>query len=222
MLDISRHRELINTEEFNKRITVIGAGATGSFVVLALAKLGIKDIAVYDFDTVEEHNIANQLYSISDVGTKKVDALKEIVRLNTGIEIKVFDEKFVKQPLNGYVCVMVDSMASRKEIYLNSIKMKPSVDLAIEPRMGLDMMRLYNINPIDTDLFKGYEDTLYDDSTAEVSACGNSMSVITSSMLVASYVVRQIINHFNGIEVPAEILLDLKYNNLYTNSLKSE
>lgn len=217
MVDISRHRELIDTEKFNHGVTVIGAGATGSFVVLALAKLGIKNITVYDFDIVEEHNIANQLYSIQDVGVKKIDALKRIVKENTGIDINTVDERFTNQRVEGYLCVMVDTMASRKEIFNNSIKLKPSVRLAIEPRMGLDMMRLYNIDPINISAHKAYEDTLYGDDTAEVSACGNSMSVITSSLLVASYVVRQIINHFNEVPLHNEILLDLKFNNLFVN-----
>lgn len=217
MVDISRHRELIDTEKFNHRVTVVGAGATGSFVVLALAKLGIKDIEVYDFDIVEEHNIANQLYSIHDIGKKKVVALQEIVKHNTGINITVLDERFVNQRVEGYFCVMVDSMASRKEIFLNSIKLKTSVVLAVEPRMGLDMMRLYNIEPLNVASHKAYEDTLYGDDVAEVSACGSSMSVITSSILVASYVVRQIINHFNEVPLHNEILLDLKFNNLFAN-----
>lgn len=220
MIDISRHIELIDTNKFDKKVVVIGAGATGSFVVLALAKLGIKDITVYDFDVVEEHNIANQLYSIEDIGKKKIVALQEIVKQNTGIEITIKDEKVTNQRLHGYVFVMVDSMASRKEIYTNSIKMKPSITLAIEPRMGLDLMRLYNINPMDTTRFEGYEGTLYGDETAEISACGNSMSVITSSLLVASYCVRQMINHFNGVDLSPEILLDLKFNNLILGELK--
>lgn len=220
MLDISRHRELIDTEKFTKGVTVIGAGATGSFVVLALAKLGIKNITVYDFDVVEEHNIANQLYSIHDVGTKKIIALQRFVKENTGVDITIVDERFTNQRVEGYLCVMVDTMASRKEIYMNSIKLKPSVCLAIEPRMGLDMMRLYNILPLETERFEGYEATLYGDDTAEVSACGNSMSVITSSLLVASYVVRQIINHFNEVPLDSEILLDLKFNNIFTSDLK--
>ena len=41
-------------------VTVIGAGATGSFITLALAKMGVRHITVYDDDTVEEHNLPNQ------------------------------------------------------------------------------------------------------------------------------------------------------------------
>ena len=42
--NFSRHKQLFDPENFNTPVTVLGAGATGSFLVLFLAKLGIKNI----------------------------------------------------------------------------------------------------------------------------------------------------------------------------------
>jgi sulfur carrier protein ThiS adenylyltransferase len=218
MIDISRHRELIDTEQVKTPIHVIGVGATGSYVAYALAKLGLTDITVYDFDKVEEHNIANQLFGIADVGAYKVDALQAIILRDTGITIKTSKERVTNQMFVGFVFVMVDSMASRKEIYLNCIKLKPMVVHAVEPRMGLDMCRIYNIRPLSVKHHKRYEDTLYsDDVVSELSACGNSMTVITSSLMVAGYCVRQFINQQTGVELDSEILFDYKFNNLIVN-----
>lgn len=214
MVDISRHRELFNTDTFIDSVHIIGVGATGSFVAYALAKLGVKNINIYDFDVVEEHNIANQLFGIADVGKLKVDAVAEIIHRETGIAIHTHNEKVTNQSFAGYVFVMVDSMAARKEIFNNCIKFKPYVKLAIEPRMGLDMCRIYNIDPLNYEKMKAYEDTLYGDEEAEVSACGNTMSVITSSLMVASYTVRQLINHANDVPLNKEILIDMKFNNM--------
>ena len=83
-LDISRHMELFNPSKFNMPVTIIGAGATGSWLALSLAKLGIEDITVYDFDIVEEHNVPNQAFAISDVGTSKVDAIYKEIERTTG------------------------------------------------------------------------------------------------------------------------------------------
>ncbi len=66
-------------------ITVIGAGAVGSFTVLALAKCGAECITVYDDDTVESHNLPNQWYRLTDLGRPKVEALRELVREMTGV-----------------------------------------------------------------------------------------------------------------------------------------
>src|SRR5215813_5940026 len=87
-VDITRHVEVFSRDAFgNKRIDVIGAGATGSRIVLSLAKLGLENIHVWDFDTVEGHNIANQAYGMGDIGKLKVDALHDLVKAQTGLSI---------------------------------------------------------------------------------------------------------------------------------------
>lgn len=231
-LDISRHVELFNPRKFELPVTIIGAGATGSWLALALAKLGIEDITVYDFDIVEEHNIPNQAFQqyrfkysddlektelsekLGDVGVSKVNALQEMILEATGTEIKIKNEAFVDQRLAGIVFLMVDSMECRKEIWENSIKMKTAVQLLIEPRMGLDMGRIYNVVPTKLNHIKEYENTYYGDDVAEVSACGASKTVISSAMGITSWCTRQLINFYNGEELDNEILIDFKYNNI--------
>ena len=123
MIDISRHKELFNPSEFSHPINVIGAGATGSWLTLCLAKLGLTNIKVWDFDVVEEHNIANQAFRTlcyrhdpngpdrtgrmryicertdtplvprTDVGQFKVSALYDVVQQFTGYGI---DNKNIK------------------------------------------------------------------------------------------------------------------------------
>jgi len=215
-LDISRHRELFDAEKFQIPITIIGAGATGSWLALSLAKLGIEDITVWDFDEVEEHNVPNQAYGIDDITYPKTEALEKIILHSTNTKINTINDKFTDQRLSGIVFLMVDSMACRKEIWENSIKMKPSVKHLIEPRMGLDMGRIYNVNPTNLNHIKEYENTYYSDDVAEVSACGNSMTVISSALGIASWCTRQLINLANDEVLDNEILIDFKYNNIVT------
>ena len=49
-------------KKFNTPIHIIGCGATGSWVALMLAKMGISNITCWDFDKVEEHNLPNQFF----------------------------------------------------------------------------------------------------------------------------------------------------------------
>ena len=216
-MDLRRHVELFDPEEFTTPITIIGAGATGSFVAYQLAKLGIEDITVYDFDKIEPHNIPNQLFGINDVGEMKVDALKERIYNDTGIEIKIVADKFTTQRLSGVVIMQVDSMKERGRIFNQHIYLKPNVKLMIESRMGLDMGRVYNINPIDLKSSKRYQESLYGDEDSEVSACGASMTVITSAINIASMVVRQVINWHNKEELDSEIMIDYIYNQIVSN-----
>lgn len=217
-LDTRRHVELFDPEQFYDNINIIGAGATGSWLALQLAKLGVKgdQIKVWDFDEIEPHNIPNQAFRNDQVGEPKTHALQENIHRDTGTMIEVQNEKFTRGRLSGYVFLMVDSMAERKRIWEESIRMKSAIKMLIEPRMGLDMARLYNVEPMSLTQIKQYETTFYTDEEAEVSACGASQTVVTSAMTIASYCARQLINKVSDKEMDNEILIDFIYNNLIT------
>jgi molybdopterin/thiamine biosynthesis adenylyltransferase len=216
-LDVRRHAELFDPYTFNTPVTIIGAGATGSWLALCLAKLGIDNITVWDFDTVEEHNVPNQLFGIKHIGMTKTGALSDILQEQVDLKepIKIKTEAFTDQRLSGIVFLMVDSMKARKEIWDNSIKMKSAVKLLVEPRMGLSEGRIYNVNPMDLNHIKRYEDCWYSDEQSEVSACGTSQTVITTAMSVASSCARQLINYVNDVELDNEILIDFMYNQIF-------
>jgi hypothetical protein len=214
-LDLRRHNELFDAFKFDLPVHVIGAGASGSWLVLALAKLGITNITVYDFDVVEEHNVPNQAYSRQDVGIPKVEALESAVIWHADTKINIKNAKFTNQRLQGIVFLMVDSMQARKDIWENSIKMKSAVKLLVEPRMGLDECRVYNVDPTNLAHIKSYEDCWYSDEEAQVSACGTSQTVISTALAVASWCTRQLINFHAGVELDNEILIDFMYNNIY-------
>lgn len=179
MIDAIRHISIFDPDLFaGKRVDVIGAGAIGSRVILALAKLGISNIHVWDFDTVAAHNIANQVFGNDDVGKLKVDAVAELVERQTGTVITKHPVKVEGgEPLGPVVFVLPDTMDSRKTIFEKSLRYRPSVALMIEVRMGTDNGRVYAINPCEPAQVKYWEGTLYTDAEAEVSACGTALSV---------------------------------------------
>jgi len=215
-MDVSRHRDLFNPEKFPHPIHVVGGGATGSWLTLCLAKLGLTNITTWDFDRVEEHNLPNQFFAMDDIGRNKVDALALGVRHYAGIEIITKNLRVDgNQPLEGIVFMLTDTMHSRKEIYMDAVKLKPSVKLLIETRMGVSEGRIYTINPMDFEQCKRYEATLYSDDEAPVSACGTSQSVVTTAMSIASQAVRQMINWHREVPINQELLIDFEYNNIY-------
>ncbi|MBI4533898.1 MAG: ThiF family adenylyltransferase, partial [Candidatus Melainabacteria bacterium] len=147
-VDITRHIDVFSRDAFgNRRIDVIGAGATGSRIVLSLAKLGLDNIHVWDFDIVEAHNIANQVYGNADIGQLKVDALHDLVLAQTGLNIHKHAERVDgSQELGEIVFLLTDTMASRKEIWTKGIRYKMRTKLMIETRMGSDQGRVYTVN----------------------------------------------------------------------------
>jgi molybdopterin/thiamine biosynthesis adenylyltransferase len=70
------------------RVTLCGAGAVGSNLADNLARQGLAHLRVIDHDRVEEHNVSTQLYGEGEIGTWKVEALRNRLFRATGIEVE--------------------------------------------------------------------------------------------------------------------------------------
>ena len=201
-ISISRHQMIFDPIKNNPQINIIGAGATGSRLWLALVELGLTNITVYDFDVVEGHNIANQIYLSSDIGMPKVAALKKYYQLKTGkptpdtmhfIAEKVSSETHDKTTLKGVVFLLTDTMKSRADIFDNLI-VDSETFLMVETRMASSYGDVYVVNPFDERETKAWRDTLVNDEDAEVSPCGASISVGPTASIIANLAVWQTIH----------------------------
>ena len=73
----------------DKTVLVLGCGGVGGYVVEGLARSGIGNFILVDFDVVEESNINRQIIALtSTIGRLKVDVLKERI-LNISPNAKV-------------------------------------------------------------------------------------------------------------------------------------
>jgi len=191
--DDSRHRTVFNHEQFgNRRVDVIGCGATGSRVALSLAKLGIQNIHVWDDDSVEEHNVANQVYDICNTGEYKVDAIWNIINNATCTSVCRHCERANgSQQLGDVVFLLTDTMFSRKEIFEGALKFKLSTQLVIETRMGADNGRIYTFDPNRLSHVVAWENTLCGDEETEASSCGASISVGPTAEVISGMAVWQ-------------------------------
>ena len=202
-VDSIRHINVFDPRLYPNPVHIIGAGATGSFLALQIAKLGVKELHVWDFDKVEEHNLANQLYGPEHVGAYKVDALAEVVLEQADIPLLIHKEKVVNQVLGGVVFLLTDTMASRKEIWDNCIKYKPYVDLMIETRMGIKTYEVHSINPSDPAQVNGWEARWFpdDEEVAAPSGCGARTTIGATASLLAASAVWQFLKKANDLPV---------------------
>lgn len=76
----------------NATILVVGAGALGNEVLKNLALMGIGNVLIADFDTIEDSNLSRSvLFRSSDRGRRKVDAAAERVKeLNPDVNVKTW------------------------------------------------------------------------------------------------------------------------------------
>ena len=78
-MNLSKSFEFFDPAKCKGRIHIIGCGSVGSTVAELLARFGITDFVLYDFDTVEPHNIVNQMFTAKHIYKPKVEALKEML-----------------------------------------------------------------------------------------------------------------------------------------------
>ena len=100
-----------------KTLITGGLGQIGSHVAEQLARMGIQQLTLWDFDVVNAHNIPNQLYSHTDIGMLKVDALeKHLLEINPDIQIKKKARWDASMSLNGFIFMCVDKIDIRQQI----------------------------------------------------------------------------------------------------------
>ena len=75
----------------NSHVIVFGVGGVGSYTVEALARSGVGQITMVDFDEISESNINRQLHSLrSTIGKSKVDVMKDrILDINPDCKVEL-------------------------------------------------------------------------------------------------------------------------------------
>lgn len=179
---LTRQKDIIPMEVLGEPITVIGAGAIGSWTTLGLVKMGFHDITVYDYDDVDMVNLSSQLFRLSDVGKPKVTALQDIVRDFTGVTIAVRNQPYVAGRFNGIVIAAVDSMAARQLVFQNHAGW-PLTRALIDPRMGAEQALLYVTRPSSADDCYSYQKSLYSDEDAVAERCTAKATIYTANLL---------------------------------------
>lgn len=123
-------------KEFSKlKIYLIGAGGTGSFAAMNLARLlfelrrigKVVEMTIIDPDVVESDNIPRSNYCAAEIGRFKAQTLAERITLAWGLEVsysneKLEFEKHLKPNRNGFkelsiLVGCVDNHLARREIH---------------------------------------------------------------------------------------------------------
>jgi tRNA A37 threonylcarbamoyladenosine dehydratase len=104
-------------------VMVVGCGAVGSFAIEGLARSGVGNIVIVDFDTVEESNINRQLFALSSTfGMPKVDVAAARIRdINPDCNVVAinafFDESTDIDVKPDFVIDAIDTVDSKIAIY---------------------------------------------------------------------------------------------------------
>lgn len=121
---------LIGKDNLNKikekTILIVGVGGVGGYVVTSLARSGIENIIIIDYDKVDISNINRQIIAYhSTIGKKKVDVLEQmLLDINPNINVVKCDTFITPDNINSifsnykvdYIVDACDSIPAKKAI----------------------------------------------------------------------------------------------------------
>ena len=202
-MDFLRQAAFLDPNRFRKRrVHILGVGALGSWVAYQLAKLGFREIHLYDYDTIEEHNIPNQIYGEEHLGKKKVEALKELIEKTMGKWCRVIthDVDLLNDDvqLDDIVVCAVDSLDLRKKLWEEN---KDNVRLWVDGRMAIDYGVVYGVDTTKRSIVENYSVSFDSDEEAEESPC-NERAIVNNTVMIANTMVNCIVAHLKEETVP--------------------
>lgn len=214
-MDLAKSYEFFKPDMLESRVHIIGCGAIGSTIAENLVRFGITKITLYDFDNVEPHNIANQMFRHTDIGKSKVDALAEyLVEINPdcAADLKLVKEGWTGQRLSGYVFLAVDNIDLRREI-ATSCKENTFVKGMFDFRMRLTDAQHYAADWGDKKMVESFIDSMsfsHDEAkeATPVSACNITLSVVPTVRTIVAFGVANFINFVKGEKIHKMIIVD--------------
>jgi len=103
-----RTEKLIGREKLDKlmnsKVIIFGAGGVGGYIVEALARTGVGNISIVDYDIVDVTNINRQIIALkSTLGKYKADAFRDrISDINEDIKVHAFKEKLTRENVESF------------------------------------------------------------------------------------------------------------------------
>ncbi len=110
----SRTSRLLGTEKFatlqGAKVTIVGIGAVGGYATEGLARAGVGQLRLVDFDTIQPSNINRQILALeSSIGQAKVDAARErVLLINPECHVEALEIFAGDDTLNNILSPMPD------------------------------------------------------------------------------------------------------------------
>lgn len=215
-MDLSKSFEYFDPNAVDGKCHIIGCGSVGSTIAENLARLGITKFVLYDFDIVEPHNLANQMFVNADIKKPKIEATKRIITdINPEAEstIELHPEGYTGQKLNGYVFLAVDNIDLRREICTKQ-KQNQNIKVVFDVRTGLESASVYaalwgdlkQVKNLLASMNYTHEEAA---AAAPVTACGRTLGVAPTVRIASTFAVVQLINFIRKKELKPIVSCDV-------------
>ncbi|QDT31938.1 ThiF family adenylyltransferase [Thalassoglobus polymorphus] len=215
----TRQRDLAPRNKLDDlKVTVIGVGAIGRQVAIQLASIGVRQIQLIDFDTVEATNITTQGYFQDDLGRTKIKATAEqIQRIDPDILTSTIQDRYRPHyHVGNAVFCCVDSIGSRAAIWKS---VKHRCQFWCDGRMLGETIRVLTATSAFPESQAHYSSTLFPQSEAQTGTCTTQSTIYTAN-LAAGLMLHQFTRWLRGLQIESEQLINLLAAEMTSTSLK--
>lgn len=214
-------------------IMLIGLGGIGSNTAYTVGRLKPKQITLIDYDRINNVNLSGQMYTIDDLGERKVDKCRQVLFKYcdyTALNIKPIRDAFKKSHIYNFMgndsslthvfITGLDNMQAREGVFLafkDAIKdtsIKGRIIL-IDGRMTIDKCQVITLDTsnknFDFHLERYKNQMLFNDSEAESDVCSIKQTTYMGTM-IASLIANTLIHTAQSTDNTVPFLLEYDAN----------
>ena len=109
----------------NSNVIIFGVGGVGSFAAEAMARAGVGNLTIVDFDEVDITNINRQIPALhSTVGKSKVEVMRDrILDINPNINLKAVKKLYNAETSDEILCEEYDYVVDAIDMVSSKIKL---------------------------------------------------------------------------------------------------
>lgn len=150
----SRSKGLLETDALAKKsVGIVGLGSGGAPIAVELAKAGVGNFVLIDFDRLELSNVARHVCGINDLGRYKTFAVRDaVLQKNPYAEIKTLEADVTQErdmcaeALSTVDVIIAASDNDRSRFFINEVALRYKIPAvfgrAITRATGGDVMRV--------------------------------------------------------------------------------
>lgn len=168
---------------------ICGCGGIGSYVAYMFARCSLKDMALYDPDTVTEANLSGQMFGRPDIGVPKVVATARILERLGCNWVNAYASTAEHADLSKYdiVASCFDSMAARRSLFERWLANGKIDSVLIDGRLSAESLQVFCIRRDDAYAIDKYasSDVLFSDAEGVEAPCSYKQTTFMASMIAS-------------------------------------
>ena len=205
-----RQWDLVNMEKLsNLSATIIGCGAGWSLTAIALSKMGIGELTLYDMDIVKDENIGLQFFTVAQLGFNKAIATKELCEgFNPNVKVNAYSSEFVNQTLRSEIALAMTDTIESRDCVLRESENSQHCKLYIDARMNPKIVKVFTVNTKNKPSVDKFRQDFIKDVKNTETPC-TARGIIFNALLSSTFCSNIVKRYVNNEALPKHIAFDL-------------